>query len=170
MVRHGIAPPRPPRCLLLVALAGALAVASDAPGQIGPGHVPPIQQQPMRLDAVLVEWAGPDDGVEAEAVAEELRSEEPLAEELRAVASVSGHAVRSYRHRLTRDEQPDLLLTFVGRDGRHVRALLELEGAPPADALTLRVRLERTRGPTRGRHVETLGPRGPWLRIDLHRP
>ncbi len=172
MVRHGIAPASPPRRRGWLALAAGLPLASAAAAQVGPGHVPPIQQQPMRLDAVLVEWAGP--GAEGEdavaSLVERLADDDALPDEVRVVASVSGHAVRSYRHRLARDEQPDLLLTAVGRDGRYVRALLEIEGAPADEALVLRVRLERSRGPTRGRHVEALGPRGPWLRIDLHRP
>ena len=50
------------------------------------------------------------------------------------------------------------------------RCLLEVEGAPPEQALTLEVRLDRSYGAARGRLVKALGASGPWLRIDVFRP
>ena len=134
-------------------------------------RVPPINnQRPFRMHAELIQWSGPSDDEAIAQVPTTLESEAPLPESLQIVSRVSGHAIRSYRHRIVREEQGDLLLSFVGRDGRRVRALLEVEGAPPDEALTLKLRLDRSYGAAHGRAVEALGPRGPWLRIDLYRP
>jgi hypothetical protein len=152
------------------AVCAALLLAGSAAAQFGPARIPNLTRRPFLVHAQLIRWAGADRDEAVASVAALLASDQELPETLQVISSVSGHALRSYSHRLVRDEQSDLILTFSGRERRRMRALLEVEGAPPEQALTLEVRLDRSYGAARGRLVKALGASGPWLRIDVFRP
>lgn len=145
-------------------LFGAWAASS----QIGQSHTPPFRPRPLHLHAELVEWRGPLGDPTSGASA--LAQRGPLPEGFRVVSQVTGHAIRDYPHRIERGEERDLLLTVLGRERRRVRVLLEVEGATPPETRILKLRLDRRYGAARGRLIETLGPRGPWLRVELRRP
>ena len=150
--------------------AGSLGFGSGpADAQFGRPHVPAIRPRPILLRAELIETVG-DVAEYAGGAEQPLLAEAELPEGFRVATEISGHAVRGYRHRIPRPDRADLLITFLGRDGRRARLLLEEEGRPASESQIVATRFDRRYGSARSRSVTALGPQGPWLRIDLYRP
>ena len=160
-----------PKFTIGLALVG-LFLAGPAYAQFSPIAVPPIKKRVLVLHAEVIELAlsEGDDELAGEMDAERLLWEAgPVPEPYRVVASLKQNTVRDFVSRIERPEAPDLLLTYLSRDGRRVRFRLEEEGAPRKDGQTLMIRLSRSRGPAQGLSVTPLAAPGSWLRLKLER-
>lgn len=183
MARNGnaLTPARSPALVLTTLLIAVPLTGSAQSGptrsasprvltQLGPMHVPPIRQRPFSVHAELIDRGGLGHEDTTESPIETLGAFRAPTPPFSLISEVTSHVVFQLPLRLERPDHADLLLTFVGRDRRRVRVRLEEEGAPSARGRTLTLFLDRAYGVARGRLVTALGPTGPWLRIDLHRP